>query len=194
MSNARPLTDRQAERRAAVLRAAIELAAEGGYDGVQMRAVADRADVALGTVYHYFSSKDHLLAESLSEWLAAFGRSVEAEPVRGASTLDRVLDLLRRTIDQMGSHRQVTAALISGFVAEGEEVAACQEALHETFSALMATAFDPDFPDDDRDRIIRSLEHVWFSALIGWKNEWLSYDRASADLEDAARMLLSGRH
>ena len=193
MSNARPLTDRQAERRARVLRAAIELAAEGGYDGVQMRAVAERADVALGTVYHYFSSKDHLLAESLSEWLAAFGRSVELDPVRGDTTLDRVLDLLGRTIDQMGSHRQVTAALISGFVAEGEEVAACQEALHETFSALMATAFDDEFPAPDRDRIIRSLEHVWFSALIGWKNDWLSYDRASADLEDAARMLLSAR-
>jgi len=193
VSNVRPLTDRQAERRARVLRAAIDLAAEGGYDGVQMRAVAERADVALGTVYHYFSSKDHLLAESLSEWLATFRRSVDLDPVTGATTLDRVLDLLGRTIDQMGAHRQVTAALISGFVAEGEEVAACQEALHETFSALMATAFDDDFPATDRDRIVRSLEHVWFSALIGWKNDWLTYDRASADLEDAARMLLSAR-
>lgn len=193
VSNARPLTDRQAERRARVLRAAIDLAAEGGYDGVQMRAVAERADVALGTVYHYFSSKDHLLAESLSEWLATFRRSVDLDPVTGATTLDRVLDLLGRTIDQMGAHRQVTAALISGFVAEGEEVAACQEALHETFSALMATAFDDDFPVTDRDRIVRSLEHVWFSALIGWKNDWLTYDRASTDLEDAARMLLSTR-
>lgn len=158
-----------------------------------MRTVAERADVALGTVYHYFSSKDHLLAESLSEWLAAFGRSIAVDPVTGDTTLDRVLDLLGRTIQQMGAHRQVTAALISGFVAEGEEVAACQEALHETFSAIMATAFDDDFPVGDRDRIVRSLEHVWFSALIGWKNEWLTYERASGDLENAARMLLSGR-
>ena len=122
MSNVRPLTDRQAERRARVLRAAIDLAAEGGYDGVQMRAVAERADVALGTVYHYFSSKDHLLAESLSEWLATFRRSVDLDPVTGATTLDRVLDLLGRTIDQMGAHRQVTAALISGFVADNKNV------------------------------------------------------------------------
>ena len=57
----------------------------------------------------------------------------------------------------------------------------------------MGTAFEPDFPPDDQARIIRSLEHVWFSALIGWKNEWLSYERASGDLEDAARMLLAGR-
>lgn len=193
MPSVRQLTERQAQRRERVLRAAIELAAEGGYDGVQMRAVAERADVALGTVYHYFSSKDHLLAESLNEWLATFGRSIALAPVAGDTTIDRVLDLLGRTIDQMGTHRKVTAALISGFVAEGEEVAACQETLHETFSKIMATAFDRDFPEGDRDRIIRSLEHVWFSALIGWKNDWLTYERASGDLEDAARMLLAGR-
>ena len=193
MPSARQLTERQAQRRERVLRAAIELAAEGGYDGVQMRAVAERADVALGTVYHYFSSKDHLLAESLNEWLATFGRSIALDPVAGDTTIDRVLDLLGRTIEQMGTHRKVTAALISGFVAEGEEVAACQETLHETFSKIMATAFDRDFPEGDRDRIIRSLEHVWFSALIGWKNDWLTYERASGDLEDAARMLLAGR-
>lgn len=158
-----------------------------------MRAVADRADVALGTVYHYFSSKDHLLAESLREWLDTFRRSVEANPVSGVTTLDRVLDLLRRTIEAMGDHPKVTAALISGFVAEGEEVAVCQEALHVTFADLLGTAFDSSVAADDQARIIRSLEHVWFSALIGWKNDWLSYERASGDLEDAARMLLAGR-
>jgi len=193
MSPARRLTDRQVERREGVLRAAIELAAQGGYEGVQMRAVAERANVALGTVYHYFSSKDHLLAESLREWLDTFRRGIEANPVHGATTLDRVLDLLHRTIDGMGAHPKVTAALISGFVAEGEEVAACQEALHDTFAGLLGTAFPPDFPAGDQARIIRSLEHVWFSALIGWKNDWLTYDRASGDLEDAARMLLAGR-
>lgn len=173
--------------------AALELAAEGGYEQVQMRAVADRAEVALGTLYHYFSSKDHLLAESLITWLSAFEADVAANPAVGETTLDRILDLLRRSIDAMGAHREVTAALISGFVAEGEEVRVCQENLHQSFSSVMATAFSPDVPIDDRDRIIRSLEHVWFSALIGWKNDWMSYDRAGRDLEDAARMLLAGR-
>ena len=56
------LTANQAARRGRVLDAALELAAEGGYDAVQMRDVAARAQVALGTIYRYFSSKDHLLA------------------------------------------------------------------------------------------------------------------------------------
>ncbi|TML66926.1 MAG: helix-turn-helix transcriptional regulator, partial [Actinobacteria bacterium] len=61
--NSETLTPNQAARRDRVLDAALVLAAEGGYDAVQMRDVATRAQVALGTIYRYFASKDHLLAE-----------------------------------------------------------------------------------------------------------------------------------
>ena len=37
---------------------------KGGYDAVQMRTVAERADVALGTLYRYFPSKIHLLVRA----------------------------------------------------------------------------------------------------------------------------------
>ena len=55
----------QAARRERVIAAAVDLASEGGYDAVQMRDVATTAGVALGTIYRYFSSKDHLLAETM---------------------------------------------------------------------------------------------------------------------------------
>ena len=58
------MTTSQRERRDRVIDAAMQLAAEGGYDAVQMRDVATKADVALGTVYRYFGSKDPLLAAS----------------------------------------------------------------------------------------------------------------------------------
>src|SRR5881227_2236162 len=56
----------QLARRERILDAAMELAAEGGYDAVQMREVAERADVALGTVYRYFPSKVHLLVAAVT--------------------------------------------------------------------------------------------------------------------------------
>lgn len=173
-----------------MLVAAIDLASEGGYDRVQMREVAERADVALGTVYHYFTSKDHLLAESLTEWLRGMEESVLHRPAEGATTHDRVLDLLHRMTSSMHGNETASAALIGGFVAEGAEVAACQDDLHAAFSRMMATAFADDVPPDRRDQIIRSLEHVWFSCLIGWKNEWMSFDEAISDLEAAAELLL----
>ena len=55
----------QRERRKRILDATLTLASQGGYDAVQMRAVAERADVALGTLYRYFPSKIHLLVSGL---------------------------------------------------------------------------------------------------------------------------------
>ncbi len=54
----------QRERRKRILDATLALASKGGYDAVQMRTVAERADVALGTLYRYFPSKIHLLVSS----------------------------------------------------------------------------------------------------------------------------------
>jgi len=41
----------QRERRQRILDATLALASKGGYEAVQMRAVAERANVALGTLY-----------------------------------------------------------------------------------------------------------------------------------------------
>src|SRR5277367_6168901 len=51
----RTLTRAQQARRQRVIDAAMTLALEGGYEAVQMRDVAARADVAMGTVYRYFT-------------------------------------------------------------------------------------------------------------------------------------------
>ena len=66
---ARPLTRAQQARRQRVIDAAMALGLEGGYEAVQMRDVAAKADVAMGTVYRYFTSKDHLLAATLVHWV-----------------------------------------------------------------------------------------------------------------------------
>ena len=171
--------------------AAIELAAEGGYDGVQMRDVASRAEVALGTLYHYFVGKDHLLAACLVEGLVDLEQQVRVNPAKGESNLDRILDLLRRTTGPMAENAHVTAAVIGGFVSEGPEVAECQRRLHEMFSQLLLTAFDDSIAIADQRRIARTLEHVWFSGLIGWKNGWMPLDQAISELEDSAVLLLS---
>lgn len=60
----------QRERRRRILGASVAIASRGGYAAVQMRAVADRADVAVGTPYRYFQSKlrlDSMLAGAMAD-------------------------------------------------------------------------------------------------------------------------------
>ena len=60
-TEATSLTQSQNARLTRMLEVTAELALEGGWDAVQMREVAHRAEVALGTLYRYFPSKEYLL-------------------------------------------------------------------------------------------------------------------------------------
>ena len=58
---------RRAETRTRITAGARELIAEGGYVAAPVAAVADRAGVAVGTVYRHFPSKSDLFAEVFRE-------------------------------------------------------------------------------------------------------------------------------
>jgi AcrR family transcriptional regulator len=58
-----PKTARGEHSRAAIFEAALALFQERGYEATTMRAIAERAGVSLGSSYHYFASKEHLVLE-----------------------------------------------------------------------------------------------------------------------------------
>src|SRR5579863_10703356 len=71
----------QRERRKRIIDATLALASKGGYDAVQMRAVAEKADVALGTLYRYFPSKIHLLVAALTEEFERMQEKLDRKPI-----------------------------------------------------------------------------------------------------------------
>jgi AcrR family transcriptional regulator len=88
----------QRERRERIVRAAIDLLGEREYEAVQMRDVAERAGVALGTLYRYFSSKEHLYAAALLAWSADY-RPRPAAPGRDDDTDEqRLRTMMRRAV------------------------------------------------------------------------------------------------
>src|ERR1700722_5661373 len=91
----------QRDRHRRILDATLALASKGGYEAVQMRAVAERADVALGTLYRYFPSKIHLLVYALARELERYLERLERRPVPGETPYDRVPYVLRRATRTM---------------------------------------------------------------------------------------------
>ena len=96
-----------ARNRAALLRAAQEIAESCGYDAVTMDAVAARAGVGKGTVFRRFDSRQGLMAGLLdaseSEWQA----SVMSGPPPlgpGAPPMDRLLAFGRSRLDIVLQH------------------------------------------------------------------------------------------
>ena len=121
--------------------AALDLSSKGGYDAVQMRDVAIKGEVALGTIYRYFSSKDHLLAAVLVDWMIDLERRVGLRPPRGDRTVDRVVDILRRASRAMEKEPQLSAAVITALSSPDPAVAECQRDMTTVMARIQAQAF-----------------------------------------------------
>src|SRR5471030_2770727 len=88
----------QQERRDRIVRAAITLLERGEYDAIQMRDVAQEANVALATVYRYFTSKEHLYAAALLEWATNFPGPGRSTRTGHGSDEARLRALMRRAV------------------------------------------------------------------------------------------------
>jgi TetR/AcrR family transcriptional regulator, cholesterol catabolism regulator len=183
------LTTSQAARRQRVIDAALELGSAGGYDAVQMRDVARTAGVALGTIYRYFTSKDHLLAAAMVDWAADLERRLAQRPPQARSTADSVVDVIRRATRPMERDPRLASAMVQAAAANEPSVSMCERQTTETIERVLVAAMDGTDPDR-RDRVARVLAHVWNSSILRWANGSEAVGQIGDDLEDAARLLL----
>ena len=189
-ADAATLTKSQAARRERVLRAALELGATGGYDSVQMRDVATSAGVALGTIYRYFSSKDHLLAAAMVQWVNDLERRVGQRPPKGDTVAERVIDVLRRAARAMEKEPKLSEAVVTALLSPDRGAAKCQEEVSGAMTRILATALGDDFDPAFQAQITRTLGHVWFSSLIGWVNGWSGIDKVADEVDLATHLVL----
>ncbi|HUS61499.1 MAG TPA: TetR/AcrR family transcriptional regulator, partial [Acidimicrobiales bacterium] len=69
--------------------------------------------VAIGTVYRYFQSKEHLFAEVLAEWAGTLRRGVDRAPLAGDTNADRLRDVLHRSVRAFQSKPQLVRVLMT---------------------------------------------------------------------------------
>lgn len=112
--------DAQARRRG-TLDAAAALLAEGGYDALTIRAVAQRAGTSTGLIYQYFADKHDIFVELLNEsqvesatfvsglprtdGVAALLEAVIPESARQWSQVGRMVAAWRETVGSQSSDR-----------------------------------------------------------------------------------------
>lgn len=185
----RPLTRAQEARRQRVVDAAMALGLEGGYEAVQMRDVAARADVAMGTVYRYFASKDHLLAATLVHWVEQLDQRLAQEPARGSGPAERVLNVLDRALRAMARQPKLVTAVFASLASPDPAAVSCQQQITLLMEGIITRAIGEEVPPDMGERA-RMLGHVWYSALVGWINGWSTLSRVHDELVVAVGLLL----
>jgi AcrR family transcriptional regulator len=106
-------TQRLADKRARILKAARDLVADGGWSAAQVDHVAAKAGVATGTVYRYWSSKAELCAEIVAAVSAREVGIVKAIADGGGSPLEKLAAAIRTFAGRALRGRRLAYALIA---------------------------------------------------------------------------------
>lgn len=184
----------QRDRRKRILDATIALATQGGFDAVQMRAVAEKADVALGTLYRYFPSKIHLLVSALAREFERANAALGDKPIPGDTASERVITVLRKTTRGLQGDPHLTEALTRAFMFADASVQAEIHTVGMLLTRMLTRAMHPEreheeMTDDDV-AIARVIGDVWLSALVGWVTGRTSAADTAAQMEKAVHLLL----
>ena len=116
----------RAERRRQILDAAKHVFAEAGYHGASIHAIIERAEIARGTFYLYFESKEAVFGALLDESMAELrSRIVRIETEAGAPSPQQQLeDSLSRLLGFIVSDRPLATVLLSSSNTPDAEAAA----------------------------------------------------------------------
>ncbi|HTZ28369.1 MAG TPA: cholesterol catabolism transcriptional regulator KstR [Streptosporangiaceae bacterium] len=180
----------QRDRRKRILDATLALASKGGYEAVQMRTVAERADVALGTLYRYFPSKIHLLVSGLVREFERTQERLDRRPIPGDTPYDRMLYVLGRITRTMQREPMLTEAMTRAFMFADPSAAAEVNAVARLMEQMLTRAMHEGEPSNDDKAVARVIGDVFLSNLVAWVTRRASADDVSNHLELAARLLL----
>jgi AcrR family transcriptional regulator len=182
-----------AARKERLITAATALAAEGGYDAVQMRDVASRAEVALGTLYRHYASKDQLLLAAMAQQAATLRERLVQRPPSGDSPAARVADVLKRASRALERAPLVTRAMLAAMSSSEEATVPLKHEIDSTLRSIIADVVDGDghcTTFADLDGIVRVLGSVWFAELTYWSNGLNQSSSMGDNLASAAELLL----
>jgi AcrR family transcriptional regulator len=193
------MTDRQLQRRHALLDAVMQLAVERGVDNVQMKLVAERSGVALGTTYRYFASKEHLLASALVDWHARLTDRTLAESEQrafavssDAERVDRLVEFLQRGM--RGFHRYPSYADLLVYV-NGSRDPFASEALHEMSirtDRVLRLILGPQLAEGTLETLSFVVGSIWLNAIMTWRAGRHSFQTSYQQCEDGVRLVCAG--
>jgi AcrR family transcriptional regulator len=183
----------QRERRRRILDATLALASKGGYEAVQMRSVAERADVALGTLYRYFPSKIHLLVSALARELERTQDRIDRAILRGDTPYDRLMLMIGGITKALQRDPQLTEAMTRAFMFADASAAAEVDTVGRLMDHMFARAMSNDEPTDEQLAIARVISDVWLSNLVAWVTRRASASDVANRLELTIGLLLGKR-
>ncbi|NLY93766.1 MAG: helix-turn-helix transcriptional regulator [Myxococcales bacterium] len=180
---------------------AVALAERDGFAAVRLRDVAASANVALGTVYKRFSSKEEILIAALEQESERMVERLGKTATPGETPAIRARHLFRQVTRGMCRKPNLTKALVRSIASGDPNITDRVASFHAMMTALIigairgsaaSSAKTWDAAVEKKEREVASiLQQVWFSALVGWAGGIHDQDMIIAYVDAAIEHLLS---
>ncbi|PSK97457.1 TetR family transcriptional regulator [Murinocardiopsis flavida] len=188
----------QSQRRKRIVQTATALALRGGVEAMQMRAVAERAGVALGTLYRYFPSKMDLVVAVVTEELDLLEASIIRRPPAAESAAGRSVDVLIRATRGLLREPELADALVRSLImaeARTELAPRITDLIWRVASGPPSPTAEAEPATPDRESpgyvLAGALTSVWIFELLEILKGHRDIDDAQHRLDTAAGALLA---
>ncbi|MCC5953530.1 MAG: TetR/AcrR family transcriptional regulator [Acidimicrobiia bacterium] len=184
-----------ADQRTRILETALQLMADGGLHGTSMRSLASACGLNVATIYHYFPSKQAILAAALT--LHSIDLLGEDAPVvdRSLDVPDRVAALVEWILRRIPERGDATWRLLLGESLRGEptvveSAAALSDAFEQVLVVWLGDIFSPDELDvGSTARLVRAAVYGCVVESLLARDRW--EELAVARATDVAATLRS---
>ena len=195
------LAQNQLRRMRRIVDAAIDLAGKGGFEAVRLRDVAEQSDVALGTLYKYFRSKEDILLFALNEEIERLEHGMVTRPSTNGTAYLRIGEFFRRATRALARRPQFARAMIRSMTAGDADTAVKIAALQLRIARVVTAALRGVAPDirapldqssgNAREQAIAfTIMQVWFSSLVGWAAGLHAERTVTEHIRTAATLIL----
>jgi AcrR family transcriptional regulator len=182
----------QLERRQRIVRAALRALASSEYDQVKISEVARDSGVALGTLYRYFASKEHLFAAAFVEWQGGLNKKLAEHPPAGATEADRLRAVLHQVVRAFQLQPQFYRVVVMLSATADAYASDLYLSVTEQFRASVSTAFDGPF-DADHEAVYRTVNSVLDGSLRSWVMNRATIADVYRDVDEAIRLIYEYR-
>lgn len=101
------LTGSREEKQTDIIKAAIRVFSEHGFDGAKMEYIAKEAGIGKGTIYEYFESKDRLFEEILKFSVEEFRLGLKESMDQGETIENKLLNCSRFNAEFLNNHLDI---------------------------------------------------------------------------------------
>ena len=136
------MSEQKSQRKLKILTTAWEIITEHGAAGLNMKELAQIANVPRASLYRTYASKEHIISDITYEWGMSVVRRLEQESPRGKTNGERIKNVYKNILAEAENNPLLISAVLENLLSTDETTRNMQIQFEGLLPALLSSAID----------------------------------------------------